>query len=252
VSPDDPEASGLDDALFGEDTAPNPVVRLPGTTDRDDALDDALFGAEPSAAGPTGVRADDDPSVAAALFGADAAAPPPPHADDGAWVAAAAAADPAADASLFDDAPGGVGAGATVRRAPIDRGPRRGARGVVAAVAALLVLGLGGVAYAVLATRDDGQGKPKVKVQGVSATASSRPADPSTSSTTSTTAATTTTVAPTTTTAPPTTTPAPVATTPEAPVVTEPPVEIPPPVDTDPTTTTTTTAPPTTTTTTTP
>ena len=127
MSPDGPEASGLDDALFGEDTAPNPVVRLPGTTDRDDALDDALFGAEPSGAGPTGVRADNDPSVAAALFGADAAAPPPPHADDGAWVAAAAAAGPAADTSLFDDVPGGVGAGATVRRAPIDRGPRRGA-----------------------------------------------------------------------------------------------------------------------------
>ena len=140
------------------------------------------------------------------LFGADAAAPPPPHADDGAWVAAAAAADPAADTSLFDDAPGGVGAGATVRRAPIDRGPRRGARGVVAAVAALLVLGLGGVAYAVLATGDDGPGNPKVKVQGVSATASTRPASTSTSSTTSTTAATTTTLAPTTT-APPTTTP---------------------------------------------
>ncbi len=246
MPPDGPEPSGLDDALFGADTAPNPVVRPPGTTDRGDALDDALFGTDVSAAGPTGVRADDDAEVDAALFGTEPAPRPRPRADDDAWVDAAAGAGPAADTSLFDDAPGGVDAGATVRRAPIDGSPRRGSRVAVAAVAALLVLGLGGVAYAVLATRDDGRGKPKVKVQGVSATASSRPAGTSTSSPPSTTAATTT-VAPTTTTAPPTTTPAPVDTTPEVPAVTGPRVVEPPPTE-PPEPSTTTTAPATTTT----
>ena len=247
MPPDGPEPSGLDDALFGSDTAPNPIVRLPGTTDHGDALDDALFGTDVSAAGPTGVRADeDDAADDAALFGTEAAPRRPPRTDDDTWVDAAAGAGPAADTSLFDGAPGGVGAGATVRRAPIDGSPRRGSRVAVAAVAALLVLGLGGVAYAVLATRDDGQRKPKVKVQGVSATASSRPASTSTSSTTSTTAATTT-VAPTTTTTPPTTTQAPVATTPEEPAVTGPPVVEPPPTE-PPEPPTTTTAPATTTT----
>jgi hypothetical protein len=241
VPPDDPGSSGLDDALFGQDTAPNPVVRLPGTTDRDDELDAALFGSDAPAARPTAVRDD-----AAALFGTDPA-PSGPRADDDARPDAAAAADPAVDTSLFDDAPGGVAAGATLRRAPIDGSPRRGARVGVAAVAALLVLGLGGVAYAVLATRDDGQGNPKVKVKSVSATASTRPASTSTSSTTSTTVMTTTTLAPTTTAAPPTTA-APVATTPEEPAVSEPPVVV-PPTTAPPAPTTTTLPEPTTTTT---
>jgi len=243
VPPDSPESSGLDDALFGRDTAPNPIVRLPATTDRDDALDAALFGSDAPAARPTGVGTDDDD---AALFGADAA-PSRPRADDDAGHDAAAAAEPAVDTSLFDDAPGEVGAGATLRRAPIDGSPRRGARVGVAAVATLLVLGLGGVAYAVLAPRDDGQGDPKVKVKSVSATASTGPASTSTSSTTSTTALTTTTLAPTTTPAPPTTA-APVDITPEEPAVTAPPVVV-PPTTAPPAPTTTTLAEPTTTTT---
>ena len=137
MPPDGPESSGLDDALFGEDTAPNPIVPLPETTERDDALDEALFGSDASGADPTGVDADDDAGIAAALFGTDAS------------VDAPAAADPVVDTSLFGDAPAAVGAGAAtavVRRAPSDRSPRRGARVGVAAVAALLVLGLGGVA----------------------------------------------------------------------------------------------------------
>jgi hypothetical protein len=245
VPPDDPESSGLDDALFGEDTAPNPMVRLPETTERDVALDEALFGSDASGAGrpfghgagPADVHTDDDAGITAALFGIDAPADDP------------AAVDPAVDTSLFGDAPAGIGAGAgpSVRRAPIDGSPRRGARFAVAAVAALLVLGLGGVAYAMLATHDDGQRKPTVKVRGVRATASTRPASTSTSSTTSTTAPTTTTLAPTTTTATRTTT-APVETTPDEPAVTARPVVPPtteppaPPTTTVPEPTTTTTA----------
>jgi hypothetical protein len=240
VHPDGPESSGLDDALFGEDTAPNPIAPLPKTTERDDALDEALFGSDASGADRTGIDADDDAGIAAALFGVDAS------------VDAPAAADPVVDTSLFRDAPAAVGAGAAtavVRRAPSDRSPRRGARVGVAAVAALLVLGLGGVAYAVLATRDDGPGKPGVKVRGVSATGSTRPAGTSTSSTTSTTTPTTTTPAPTTTTATATATPtAPVETSPEEPAVTAPPVVVPPTTEPPPSTTTTVPEPTTTTT----
>ena len=145
MPPDGPEPSGLDDALFGADTAPNPIVRLPGTTDRGDALDDALFGTDVSAAGPTGVRADDDAERRRRALRHRSRPASPAPGGRRRMGRRRGGAGPAADTSLFDDAPGGVGAGATVRRAPIDgcAAPRVPGR-VVAAVAALLVLGLGG------------------------------------------------------------------------------------------------------------
>ena len=191
----DPEASGLDDALFGEDTAPEPRRPAPGDDRPLRRTRRRVVRRRAVRRRPHRCARRRRPQRCRRRSSAPTPRPPPPpHADDGAWVAAAAAADPAADTSLFDDGPAGSapappsgGRPSTGGRAAgpgRGRGRRRAAGGRA-----------GGVAYAVLATGDDGPGNPKVKVQGVSATASTRPASTSTSSTTSTTTLTTTTVA---------------------------------------------------------
>jgi len=177
-------------------------------------LDDALFGALPDAPAdrvqPRPSGAGDDANLDAALFGDEALEP----------TAAFAAAPTRAS-----------------RRAARTRGWRI----ALGAFAVLLVLGVGGAAYALLGTGNDTTSKsPKIEVRGTSVT------------TVTTTVATTTTVAPTTVpvpaapTVPPTAPPTPPRTVPQTVPQTEPPTEPTTVPATVPTTTPPTTEPPTT------
>jgi hypothetical protein len=149
------------------------------------------------------------------------------------------------DAELFGEF--GQGAGGDAAEIPPD-GPRRRGRARrfgLGALIVLVVIGLGGLAYAAFGS-DDTTTKTKVDVRGSEVTRATRRSTTTSSSTTTSTTSTTTTT--TTTTAPPVTTRAQVVvpeTDPpfEPPPETDPPPPVtdPPPPSTDPPTTTTTT-----------
>ncbi|HEY3673297.1 MAG TPA: hypothetical protein VGN51_20350 [Acidimicrobiia bacterium] len=144
------------------------------------------------------------------------------------------------DAELFGEF--GQGAAGDAAEIPPD-GPRRRGRGRrfgLGALIVLLVVGLGGLAYAAFGS-DDTPPKAKVDVRGSEVTRATRRTTTTSSTTTTSTTSTTTT---TTTTAPPATTRAPVVVPETDPPFEPPPETDPPPPPTEPPTTT----PPTTTT----